>query len=185
MSAWGRAGSVSDVDVSGIGGMIVCGDAQNIPLADRSVQYVVTSPPYWGLRDYLVRMRLYGVRTVNRAAILGLALLAGCATYQNQQRIGYLENHPGVDVCIMQEGVDPPELLTCLGGEAGVPDVQALKDCAGRKWRLVAECILASKERDRMIAALTAPQTTANDLGMIGLGAYLSQGPPTVNIYER
>lgn len=27
-------------------------DARAIPLADRSVQCVVTSPPYWGLRDY-------------------------------------------------------------------------------------------------------------------------------------
>jgi DNA modification methylase len=27
-------------------------DARNIPLADQSVQCVVTSPPYWGLRDY-------------------------------------------------------------------------------------------------------------------------------------
>lgn len=28
-------------------------DARNIPLADESVQCVVTSPPYWGLRSYL------------------------------------------------------------------------------------------------------------------------------------
>jgi DNA modification methylase len=27
-------------------------DARNIPMADQSVQCVVTSPPYWGLRDY-------------------------------------------------------------------------------------------------------------------------------------
>lgn len=27
-------------------------DARSIPLADESVQCVVTSPPYWGLRDY-------------------------------------------------------------------------------------------------------------------------------------
>jgi hypothetical protein len=27
-------------------------DARHIPLADRTVQCVVTSPPYWGLRDY-------------------------------------------------------------------------------------------------------------------------------------
>ena len=27
-------------------------DAQNLPLADGSVGCVVTSPPYWGLRDY-------------------------------------------------------------------------------------------------------------------------------------
>ena len=27
-------------------------DARNIPLPDKSVHCVVTSPPYWGLRDY-------------------------------------------------------------------------------------------------------------------------------------
>lgn len=32
--------------------MIVMGDARQIPLKDNSVQCVVTSPPYWGLRDY-------------------------------------------------------------------------------------------------------------------------------------
>src|SRR6478672_4900788 len=32
--------------------MIVQADARHIPLADKSVQCVVTSLPYWGLRDY-------------------------------------------------------------------------------------------------------------------------------------
>ena len=32
--------------------LILQGDARRIPLADESVQCVVTSPPYWGLRDY-------------------------------------------------------------------------------------------------------------------------------------
>ena len=31
---------------------IVCGDARRIPLPNASVQCVVTSPPYWNLRDY-------------------------------------------------------------------------------------------------------------------------------------
>jgi DNA modification methylase len=30
----------------------ICGDARNIPLANETVQCVVTSPPYYGLRDY-------------------------------------------------------------------------------------------------------------------------------------
>ena len=34
--------------------MIVRADARHIPLRDQSVQCVVTSPPYWGLRDYSV-----------------------------------------------------------------------------------------------------------------------------------
>ena len=32
--------------------MIIQADARNIPLGDGCVQTVVTSPPYWGLRDY-------------------------------------------------------------------------------------------------------------------------------------
>lgn len=32
--------------------LIVNGDSRRLPLADRSVHCVVTSPPYWGLRDY-------------------------------------------------------------------------------------------------------------------------------------
>lgn len=32
--------------------MVMQGDALHLPLADESVQCVVTSPPYWGLRDY-------------------------------------------------------------------------------------------------------------------------------------
>jgi hypothetical protein len=32
--------------------LLVNGNALNIPLADNSVQCVVTSPPYWNLRDY-------------------------------------------------------------------------------------------------------------------------------------
>lgn len=31
---------------------LINSDARHIPLADQSVQCVVTSPPYWGLRDY-------------------------------------------------------------------------------------------------------------------------------------
>ena len=32
--------------------MILCGDARNLPLADESGYTCVTSPPYWGLRQY-------------------------------------------------------------------------------------------------------------------------------------
>jgi hypothetical protein len=32
--------------------LLINGDALSIPLASRSVQCVVTSPPYWALRDY-------------------------------------------------------------------------------------------------------------------------------------
>jgi DNA modification methylase len=32
--------------------MLIRGDARQLPLADRVVDCIVTSPPYWGLRDY-------------------------------------------------------------------------------------------------------------------------------------
>ncbi len=32
--------------------MLIRGDARSLPLADRSVDCCVTSPPYFGLRDY-------------------------------------------------------------------------------------------------------------------------------------
>jgi site-specific DNA-methyltransferase (cytosine-N4-specific) len=32
--------------------VLIVADARRLPLRDRSVQAVVTSPPYWGLRDY-------------------------------------------------------------------------------------------------------------------------------------
>src|SRR3990167_7025425 len=38
--------------------LLVNGNALSIPLADESVQCVVTSPPYWGLRDYSVNGQL-------------------------------------------------------------------------------------------------------------------------------
>ena len=36
------------------------GDARSIPLPDQSVHCVVTSPPYWGLRDYRLPTTLWG-----------------------------------------------------------------------------------------------------------------------------
>ena len=39
---------------------IINGNALRLPLADCSVQCVVTSPPYWGLRDYGVKPSVWG-----------------------------------------------------------------------------------------------------------------------------
>lgn len=36
--------------------LVLKADAMAIPLQDKSVQCVVTSPPYWGLRSYLPDM---------------------------------------------------------------------------------------------------------------------------------
>jgi len=40
---------------------ILHADAHDIPLADQTVQCVVTSPPYWGLRDYKLGKRGIGL----------------------------------------------------------------------------------------------------------------------------
>jgi DNA modification methylase len=39
--------------------MIIQGDALHLPLADESIQCCVTSPPYWGLRDYGIQPTLW------------------------------------------------------------------------------------------------------------------------------
>lgn len=38
--------------------LLLNANALNIPLADKSVHCVVTSPPYWGLRDYGIEGQL-------------------------------------------------------------------------------------------------------------------------------
>lgn len=43
--------------------MLIQGDARKIPLADKSVNCCVTSPPYWGLRDYGIAGQLGLERT--------------------------------------------------------------------------------------------------------------------------
>ena len=58
----GAARGVAAARVAGVG-MILNADAQHIPLADQSVHCVITSPPYWGLRDYGVAGQLGLERT--------------------------------------------------------------------------------------------------------------------------
>jgi len=41
--------------------MIIRGDARRIPLRDRTVQCIVTSPPYFQLRDYQCGPRQIGL----------------------------------------------------------------------------------------------------------------------------
>lgn len=60
--------------------MIIQADSRHIPLADKSVQCVVTSPPYWGLRDYGTAKWeggddgcLHGVMRSSSKSTLGLA----------------------------------------------------------------------------------------------------------------
>ncbi len=44
---------------------LILADAQNIPLQDNSVQTVITSPPYWGLRCYGVSCSIFGETDCN------------------------------------------------------------------------------------------------------------------------
>ncbi len=53
---------------------LIQGDARRLPLADRSVQCVVTSPPFWGQRDYAVRGQIGHEPTPGKfvAALVGV-----------------------------------------------------------------------------------------------------------------
>jgi len=47
--------------------VLIRGDARRIPLADESVQTVITSPPYWGLRDYGLEPSVWPTSTAEGA----------------------------------------------------------------------------------------------------------------------
>jgi DNA modification methylase len=61
--------------------IIAQADSQHIPLADESVQCVVTSPPYWGLRDYGVAGQL-GLEPTPDAYVANLV-----AVFQEVRRV--------------------------------------------------------------------------------------------------
>jgi len=64
--------------------VIVCGDARRIPLADASVQCVVTSPPYWVLRDYGLTPSVWGGK--KRCAHVWGELGHGGESYKGKKR---------------------------------------------------------------------------------------------------
>jgi DNA modification methylase len=69
---------------------IACSNALHIPLADKSVQCVVTSPPYWGLRDYGTATWEGGSaecdHTVDRSAGVASSTLQGGKKTTNHQQ---------------------------------------------------------------------------------------------------
>jgi hypothetical protein len=105
---------------------------------------------------------------------LWAVLLSGCAvSFHNAARIAYMDEHPAFDACILEQGVDPGELEEHLRNR----DPLAARHFLGEKYRGVEMCYLASRAQDQLIAQIQAPQYEANDLAMIGLGAYLSRQP--------
>ena len=68
-------------------------DARHIPLADRSVQCVVTSPPYWGLRDYGTAQWLGGDEACDHkpgnVSRVGRTTLQGGKATSGHQQEGY------------------------------------------------------------------------------------------------
>lgn len=60
---------------------LICADARSIPLRDRSVQCVVTSPPYFGLRDYGIPQQI-GLETTPGAYVSALV-----AVFQEVRRV--------------------------------------------------------------------------------------------------
>jgi len=61
--------------------MLINGDALNIPLADKSVQCVITSPPYWGLRSYLPDDDLNKPKELGLEKVPDCPANATCATW--------------------------------------------------------------------------------------------------------
>ena len=65
-------------------------DARQIPLRDETVQCVVTSPPYWGLRDYGVEGQLgLAVEAMKGFAAAGCPV---CGAYGNDVLCGAPKN---------------------------------------------------------------------------------------------
>ena len=69
------------------------GDARDLPLPDESVHCVVTSPPYWGLRDYGIEPSVWGENPTcdHSFAVEQIEALAGTEGHWQQA-----ENGPGL-----------------------------------------------------------------------------------------
>ena len=104
--------------------VLVCGDARRLPLRDGTVQCVVTSPPYWGLRKYA------GAQEVIWRKDLTAEDAEGCAHRWVEER-WYTENCAAVD---SREAFSDP----------GVQNATRLK---GGRWREAGTCELCGAWR--------------------------------------
>lgn len=70
--------------------MLIAADARKIPLQDKSVQCVVTSPPYWGLRDYGVAPSIWGASDC--AHVWGDSVTVNATNHTDKRRWNHTRN---------------------------------------------------------------------------------------------
>lgn len=119
---------------------LIQADARQIPLADKSVQCCVTSPPYWGLRDYgmagqlglektpeeYVASMLEVFREVKRVLRDDGTLWLVCGDSYSSGARTSTSNHNGTGGACIEEGLSRPPVCDSLKP----------KDLVGIPWML-------------------------------------------------
>lgn len=127
--------------------MILQADARHIPLRDNSVQCCVTSPPYWGLRDYGVTGQLGLERTPEEYVANMVAVFREVRRVLREDGTLWLnmgDSYVGGNNNRGSGGKGPTSAkqLTNQGGyfdspkDGFVPDGLKAKDLCGIPWRL-------------------------------------------------
>jgi len=128
--------------------MLIRGDARALPLRDQSVHCVVTSPPYWGLRDYGSPTQIgleptpaaYVAAIVAVFAELGRVLRADGTCWVNMGD-AYVHGIPGGG-CVFQNGRTDGRTSHVTDRARGREKISTLapglkvKDLIGLPWRV-------------------------------------------------
>ncbi len=122
--------------------MLTQGNALRIPLADESVHCVVTSPPYWGLRDYGIGDQL-GLEPTPEQYVENMV-----AVFREVKRIlrhdgtvwlnlgdSYATGHQ-TGTTDDEKGWTHGQISRGMQGRAGMPDGLKPKDLCGIPWRV-------------------------------------------------
>lgn len=117
------------------------GNALNIPLADGSVQCVITSPPYWGLRDYGTATWEGGDEGCDHIAIKKANLESGLRN-DGRKHKGLYENEKAVE--IVQQYKD-----TC--GKCGATRIDAQLGLERTPEEYVANMVQVFREVKRVL----------------------------------
>ena len=108
--------------------LLIKADARRIPLADRSVQCVVTSPPYFGLRDYGTPGQIGLEETVSEyietmVEDRSRKITEASQMAERQREVASLDQQLKVAIRRLPDQKDIPELLSAisnLGRDAGL-----------------------------------------------------------------
>jgi len=123
--------------------LIIRGDARHIPLADESVQCVITSPPYWGLRDYKLGPDAIGLEPTPELYVQHIVEI-----FREVKRVLRKDGTCWVnmgDGYASQGGPLKYDINSILGGKSEVQDYQRSrsspdglkpKDLIGMPWRV-------------------------------------------------